>query len=222
MKKNIQTKQSFLKKVLDKLWTNKKFHKYSESQIDQDKNYITSPVDWTVAYSWKLWENWEFISKWWKTANLSELMWDKAKDFANFNYLNIYLSPKNRHFFCLPYDSKIINTFANNWKAICPIFIWIENFFNIEVFHKAITKNATLSSILETNFWKMWFIAVWSLNVNHIEFNYMAWENAKKWDYFGHFNLWSSVILIFPENFDILKKTWEKLVIWEKIVKIKN
>lgn len=215
-----QTKESFFKKTLDKLWINKKFHTFSESEICLDTNFITSPVDGTIAYFWNVWSSWEFISKWGKKVHLTELMWEKAKDFAGYKYINIYLSPKNRHFFVSPYEAKITKTFANNWKAFLPIFIWIENFLKLEVFHKAIISNATLSAIFETHFWKMCFIAVWSLNVNHIKFDFEEEKELKKWEKFWHFSLGSSVILIFPDNFEICKKEWESLVIGERLVEV--
>lgn len=214
-----QTKESIIKKLLDKLWINKKFYKYSESKIDYDETKITSPVDWTVAYSWVLWETGEFISKWWKKVSLEKLLWKYWKDFSQNKYLNIYLSPKNRHFFCFPYDCKIKEIYSNDWCAIIPIFIWIENIFNIEVFHKAILSNATISIIMETKFWDICFIAVWSLNVNHIKVECEKWQIWKKWELFWHFSLWSSVIIIFPKELEILKKDWDKLVIWEEIIK---
>lgn len=220
MKKKIKTKESFLKKILDKLLVNKIFNKYSDSNICYDNNYIVSPVDWNIANIWKISKNWEFISKWWKKVNLNILIWEKSKNFQDYTYINIYLSPKNRHFFTMPYDWKIINTFPNNWTAIFPLFIWIENFFKIEVFHKAIIKNATISSIIETSFWNIWFIAVWSLNVNHIIFEYKNEKKLKKWEKFGHFSLWSSVILIIPSSYEIIKKQKESVKIWEKLVKI--
>ena len=216
----MQTKESLLKKVFDKIWINKKFYKYSESKIDYDKDYLVSPVDWKIAYFGNLWNNWEFISKWWKKAELEKLLSEESINFANYKYLNIYLSPKNRHFFCFPFDVKIKKIFCHNGTSIFPIFIWIENIFKIEVFHKAILSNATISVIMETDFWDICFIAVWSLNVNHINIDYKEWESWKTWEKFWNFSLGSSIILIFPESFEIIKNAWDDLVIWEKIIKI--
>jgi hypothetical protein len=52
----------------------------------------------------------------------------------------------------MPYDGKISKVFPHNGKAIFPIFIGIENILKIEVFHKAILSNATLSHIINTSF----------------------------------------------------------------------
>lgn len=215
-----KTKKSLLNKILDKMGINEKFHKFSENIIDTDTNFITSPVDWTIAYTWKLWQTWEFISKWWKIVSLKELIWDEALKFSHHNYINIYLSPKNRHFFTMPYEGKITKVFPHNGKSLFPIFIGIENIFKIEVFHRAILSNATMTALIDTDFWKIGFIAVWSLNVNHIELSFEENSVLKKWETFGHFSLWSSVILIFPKNYVSLKNEWEKLIIGEKIIKI--
>lgn len=218
--KKIETRKKIITKIFDKIWINKKFYNFSESKINTDEKYITSPVDWTIAYMWKIWVQWEFISKWWKKVDLGNLIWENAVLFSDYNYLNIYLSPLNRHFFTMPYDGKIEKVFPHNGKAFFPIFLWIENILKIEVFHKAIIANATLSILIDTSFWKLCFIAVWSLNVNHIELSFEENSVLKKWETFGHFSLWSSVILIFPNNFKVLKNEWEHLKIGEKIIEI--
>jgi hypothetical protein len=66
----------------------------------------------------------------------------------------------------------------------------------------------------------MCFIAVWSLNVNHIKSDFEEGKVLKKWEMFGNFSLWSSIILIFPNNFKSLKNQWESLKIGEKIIEI--
>jgi len=216
----IKTKKWVFNKIFDKFGLNKKFCEYSESEINIDKKLIVSPCDSKIANLWKINEKWSFISKWWKEAFLWEILWDEINDFKNNKYINFYLSPKNRHFFTMPYDWKIEKIYKNDWKAIIPLCIWIENFLNIEVFHKAIIKNATLSYVISTEIWKLLVIAVWSLNVNHIASKCSEWDSLKKWDMLWHFSLWSSVIMIYPEKYTDIKKDLDDVVIWEWVVEI--
>jgi hypothetical protein len=52
----------------------------------------------------------------------------------------------------MPYEGKITKVFPHNGKAIFPIFIGIENMLKIEVFHKAILSNATMTTLIDTDF----------------------------------------------------------------------
>ena len=110
------TKPTFLEKLANLTKLNSKFHKYQKDKINQDNSIIISPVQAKLIYQGKITEDNELISKFNKKINLKETLGEKANLFSNGFYMNFYLSPKDKHYWRIPYDSKHISTKINNGK----------------------------------------------------------------------------------------------------------
>jgi len=231
-KKNIQlpekktlhsTKTSVVGKVAGKLGVNKKFHKFQDDQIEQDPNFIISPVDAKLVATGSIKEDGVIISKSKKEIILSEIIGEKANLFSGGFYLNFYLSPKNRHYWRIPYDSKLISMILNQGKAFIPVFIGLDKIFkNKDYFKKAIKKNASVGMIFQTKNFPFVMIPVGSLNVNGIHVLDENDGDYKKGDIGGYFSVGSSMLLCFPKSSLVsLVKINDHVKIGQNIVRVK-
>ncbi|MEA1925819.1 MAG: phosphatidylserine decarboxylase [Patescibacteria group bacterium] len=169
----------------------------SDDKIDQDDSVIISPTEAKLTYTGKIETGGQLISKFGKKIGLAEILEEKANLFKNGSYFNFYLSPKNKHYWRIPCDSKLVSTKVNNGKARIPIVIGLEKFFpGTDFFEKAIKSNAAIGSVFQTKNFPYAIIAVGSLNVNSIRT--IKKDYFKKGDIGGYFNLGSSILLCFP------------------------
>lgn len=201
---SLSTRISWFSRLYTFLWWNKRFHEVSPVFPDLRSDIFTSPVDATVAYTGVLWEDGSFISKHKKIVSLDSLLEGDAQKFAGWQYINLYLSPKNRHFFVTPYAGILTHAFIQNGTAILPICTGIETVFGIEIFYRAILSNATITTRWTHENLQWICIAVGSLNVNHIDCIVPSDTQRKKWEYFGKFFLGSSMIVIIPPEWELL------------------
>jgi phosphatidylserine decarboxylase len=213
----MQTKNSLLGKLLDLLGINKKFSKYSSFNLSRNSKLV-SPVEAKVAEIGDIKSDGKIISKNGKVIKLNYLIGKYAKEFTNGSYINFYLSPKNKHFWVTPCEGKFIYTQKNEGKSLIPVFIGIENILGIEIFHKAVIKNASISSIFKNKNKKIAMIAVGSLNVNRIHTNYEEKKNYSKGTPCGHFSLGSSMILCFQNKPKFRIKKGDKVSIGQAII----
>ena len=214
----IQTKQSILWKIYSRLWINKKFCHFSESIIDYSKDIFISPCDAKIQFQWDINNEWKLIWKHGKTVCLQRIYWDKTKSFKWYSYLSLYLSPANRHFFVAPESWKITYINWHNWDAKIPYVMALEKYW-IPVFREYIEHNAAMWYTIKTEFTKLWMIALWSLNVNHIVSDYSIWDTIQRWQKIGHFLMGSGIILLYPSHREAIKKVWDAVNIWEWIIK---
>jgi len=198
----IETKNSLIGKLFDVIGINKAFHKYEQVKIDNGAT-IVSPVEAKVAHIGKIDSEGNIISKNNKKVNLKLLIQEYSQNFYKGVYINFYLSPNNKHFWVTPCEGSFIYTQKNEGKSKFPIFLGLENIFGIEMFSKAVKKNASISSILQTKDFMIAMIAVGSLNVNRIHTDYKERINYEKGTPCGYFSLGSSMLLCFsnPQNF---------------------
>ena len=196
---NYSTKRTFLERFASFIGINQRFHRCQKDNINLDSSVLISPVEAKLVCIGKIEKSGKLISKFGKRINLKETIGENANLFTNGFYLNFYLSPKNKHYWRIPYDSEIISTKVNNGKAKIPVIIGLEKFFpGTDFFEKAIKKNASIGSVFKTNKFYYAMIAVGSLNVNSI--NIIKKDIFKKGDIGGYFNLGSSMLLCFSKG----------------------
>jgi len=212
----IATNNSFLGKIMDFSGINKLFHKYEQIKINNHATII-SPVEAKVAHIGKINFDGNIISKNNKKINLKLLIGKYSQKFCNGAYINFYLNPNNKHFWVIPCDGNFIYTQKNEGKSKLPAFIGLENLFGIEMFSKAVKRNASIGSVLQTKNSLIAMIAVGSLNVNRIHIDYEKGIKYQKGTPCGYFSLGSSMLLCFSnhENFSI--KQGDLIKIGEKL-----
>lgn len=217
------TKESFVEKIADFFGINDKFHRYGEDKIDYDKKFIISPVEATLTYSNRIEKNKRMMLKSKKDAYLEDVLGGFANLFLEGFYLNFYLSPKNKHYWRIPYDSRLVYTILNEGIAENNIFSYLERIFMKECyFEKAIKKNASISSIMQADNFLFAMIAIGSLNVNKIHLIEKKYNVYKKGDVGGYFSIGSSMMLCFPkDSMDLLTEIGKKVNIGEPIIKLR-
>ncbi len=216
------TKPSFLGKIIERCGLNRKFHKLGSDKIDRDNSIIVSPAEATLTYTGKIEIGGQLISKFGKKIDLTESLGKKASLFKEGSYFNFYLSPKNKHYWRIPYDGQLVLTKVNNGRVRIPIVIGLEKFFpGTDFFEKAIKSNAAIGSVFQTKNFPYAIIAVGSLNVNSI--CTVKKDYFKKGDVGGYFNLGSSLLLCFP-NYPLtpLISAKTKVKIGEPLIKIRE
>ncbi len=217
------TKRSFIEKIADFFGINDKFHRYREDKINYDKKFIISPVEATLTYSNRIEKNKRMMLKSKKEAYLEDILGEFANLFSEGFYLNFYLSPKNKHYWRIPYDSRLAYTIINEGIAKNNIFSYLERLFREEYyFEKAIKKNASISSIMQADNFLFAMIAIGSLNVNKIHLIKKKYDTYQKGDIGGYFSIGSSMMLCFPRYpMDLLSEIGKKVNIGEPIIKLK-
>jgi len=218
------TTPTFLEKLANLIKINQRFHKYQKDKINQDSSIFISPVQAKLIYQGRINKNNALISKFNKQINLQKTLGEKGDLFSNGFYMTFYLSPKDKHYWRIPYNSKPISTKVNNGKSKMPIITGLENFFpKTDFFEKSIKNNATIGTIYQTTDFPYAMIVVGSLNVNSI--HTIKKDYFKKGEIAGYFNLGSSMLLCFPEqnikNLRVLIDEGDKVNIGEGIIKIK-
>ncbi len=200
----LSTKNSLVGRITDYLGVNKKFHKYEKIDIDSKDSAIISPVEAKVMHIGKIEKNGMLISKHNKKVLLKDIIGDYSSKFLGSNYINFYLSPSNKHFWVTPYTGEFTHTQKNEGKSWPPVFIGLENIFGIEMFSKAVKKNASIGSIFQTKDFPLAMVAIGSLNVNRIHTDYEQMKTYKKGSPCGYFSMGSSMLLCFPNNMEFL------------------
>jgi len=218
---NYSTTPSLLEKIANLTKLNSKFHRYQQDKINQDDSVIISPVEATLIYIGRIEKAGQLISKFNKEINLQQTIGKQAELFSNGFYMNFYLSPRDKHYWRIPYESKLISTKVNNGKAKIPIIIGLERFFpKTDFLEKAIKRNASVGSVFQTKGFPYAIIAIGSLNVNSI--HTIKKDYFQKGDIGGYFNLGSSMLLCFPKSleFKLLIKSQTKVDIGKEVIKI--
>ena len=215
---NQETNNSLIGKIADSLGLNKKFHHYKETNIDPLDMALISPAEGKVIHIGNINDDGILISKHNKEVRLKELIGEYYKQFTGGKYINIYLSPLNDHYWVAPYDGKFIYTQKNKGTAVFPVYIGLENLLGIEMFSKAVKKNASIGSVFQTDKFPIAIIAVGSLNVNRIYTDYEEQKNYQKGTPCGYFSIGSSMLLCFPDYLKILVEKGDKIKIGQRIL----
>jgi phosphatidylserine decarboxylase len=214
----LSTRNTLLGKIADKIGLNKNFNKYTKVNFDPDDNAVISPVESKVMQIGNINQDGLLISKSNKEVLLSHFIGDYAKQFLGGRYINFYLNPSNKHFWVTPYDGKFIYTQKNEGKSWLPVFIGLENLLGIEMFSRAVKKNASIGSVFQTKDFQMAVIAVGSLNVNRITIDYDEMQEYKKGTPCGYFSIGSSLLLCFPPYLEILVEENTNVKIGQRIL----
>ena len=212
------TNNSLIGKIADWIGLNKKFHQTQDIVIDSLDKALISPVEGKVVHIGNIDNNGMLISKHDKKIHLKELIGGNYPQFVGGKYINVYLSPNNIHYWITPTDGEFVYTQQNKGKAIVPIFIGLEYLIGIEVFSKAVKKNASIGSIFKTKNFSLAMIAVGSLNVNRIYTDYEEMRTYKKGTPCGYFSIGSSMLLCFPDNLDVLVNSGENVNMGQRIL----
>jgi len=212
------TNNSLIGKLADSLGINKKFHQYKEINIDPLDKALISPVEGKVAHIGNINTGGILISKNNKQIGLKELIGENYKQFINGKYINIYLSPLDDHYWVTPDDGIFIYKQRNTGKAVLPVFVGLESLLGIEMFSKAVKKNASIGSVFQTDEFSLAMIAVGSLNVNRIYTDYEEKRYYKKGTPCGYFSIGSSMLICFPYYLNILVEKGDHLKIGQRIL----
>jgi phosphatidylserine decarboxylase len=222
------TKESPFKHIADTFGINARFHKKEDhNNIDPSLEYVSSPAEATLFYHGKIDREGYILSKHKKRIELEKLIGKYADTFQDGIYLNMYLSPKNKHYFIFPYDGNVEYIQKNESKAFIPVMIGLDNIFgNQRWFSKAAERNASVGMVIDAKKFSYAMIAVGSLNVNHITVKCETGKKYHKGDYAGHFSVGSTILLCFDksfkENSKLLIKNGDKKGIGDKIIKINS
>ena len=200
----LSTKNSLFGRIADYVGLNKNFHQYQKIDVGPDDSALISPVEGRVVHIGNIDENGVLISKHNKKVQLEDLIGNHYNQFVGGKFINIYLSPNNLHFWVTPCDGMFTYTQKNEGKSIIPIYIGLEYLLGIEMFSKAVKRNATIGSVFQTGKFSIAMIAVGSLNVNRIHTDYEEMQNYKKGTPCGYFSIGSSMLLCFPNHLKVL------------------
>ncbi len=214
----LSTKNSLVGKIADYLGLNKNFHEYTKTNIDTNDTAVISPVEAKVMHIGNIDPKGMLISKNNKEIRLEELIGNYANQFVDGKYINFYLSPSNKHFWVTPYNGTFIYTQKNEGKSWLPVYTGLENILGIEMFSKAVKKNASIGSIFQTEDFPIAMIAVGSLNVNRIHTDYEEMRNYNKGTPCGYFSIGSSMLLCFPNHLKILIDEKSNVKIGQRIL----
>lgn len=188
--------------------------KPSARSIASDPNKIISPVDGKIWQIGKIDDN-QLIHAKGKGFTLEQLLADKedAQKFQNGNFSVLYLAPHNYHRIHMPIAGKLVSMryIPGNLFSVSPKVVnHIPDLF---------ARNERVVAIFDTEIGEVAVIFVGAVIVGSIE---TSWEGVitpnqkheiKNWDYqnknisfergaeIGRFNLGSTVILLFPENY---------------------
>ncbi len=213
----LSTKNSLIGRFADSLRINKRFHKHKRIRVDED-SLIVSPVEAKVAHIGEINEQGELLSKRDKKVLLKNFIGDYAGEFVGERYFNFYLNPFNTHFWITPCEGRFVYTQKNEGKSVLPVFIGLENILGVEMFSKAVKRNASIGSVFETREFPLAMIAVGSLNVNRIHVNYEEGEVYEKGHPCGYFSIGSSMLLCFPRYLKVLVEKGHTLRIGQRIL----
>jgi len=214
----LSTRNSLLGKIADNLNLNKKFSRYTNIFIDPTDTAIVSPVEAKVMQIGSIDRNGILISKNNKEILLIDLIGRYANQFLGYKYINFYLNPSNKHFWITPCNGIFIYTQMNEGKSWFPVYVGLENLLGIEVFSKAVKKNASIGSVFKTKNFMLAMIAVGSLNVNRIHINYEEMQYYKKGTPCGYFSIGSSLLLCFPDHLKFLIEEKSNVEIGQRIL----
>jgi len=207
-----------LGKIADNFNLNKKFSRYTNIFIDPTDAAIVSPVEAKVMQIGSIDRNGILVSKNNKEILLNDLIGRYANQFLGYKYINFYLNPSNKHFWITPCNGIFIYTQMNEGKSWFPVYVGLENLLGIEVFSKAVKKNASIGSVFKTKNFMLAMIAVGSLNVNRIHINYEEMQYYKKGTPCGYFSIGSSLLLCFPDHLKFLIEEKSNVEIGQRIL----
>jgi len=214
----LSTRNSLLGKIADNFNLNKKFSRYTNIFIDPTDAAIVSPVEAKVMQIGSIDRNGILVSKNNKEILLNDLIGRYANQFLGYKYINFYLNPSNKHFWITPCNGIFIYTQMNEGKSWFPVYVGLENLLGIEVFSKAVKKNASIGSVFKTKNFMLAMIAVGSLNVNRIHINYEEMQYYKKGTPCGYFSIGSSLLLCFPDHLKFLIEEKSNVKIGQRIL----
>jgi len=212
------TNNSLVGKIADYLGLNNKFHEYAKIITEPKDTAVISPVEAKVMHIGNIDPKGMLISKNNKEIRLEELIGNYADQFLDGKFINFYLSPSNKHFWVTPYDGMFTYTQKNEGKSWLPVYTGLENILGIEMFSKAVKRNASIGSVFQTEDFPLAMIAVGSLNVNRIHTDYEEMQNYKKGTPCGYFSIGSSMLLCFPNHLKILIDEKSNIKIGERIL----
>lgn len=231
--REISTKESWLKKQADRSGINRKFHRPVKDRLNPSLEYFASPAQAIIAWHDNIGESGYIISKHKKVVALEKIIGDYSEIFRGGTYINMYLAPKDKHYFRIPYDGTIEYMQMNDgktkyfWEAA---MIGLDNWLgNTKMFAKAIDQNATVGIVIKAKHFHYALIAVGSLNVNNITLRCEEGKRYRKGYRAGYFSVGSTVVLCFDKSLkknidyeEIPIKDGVKVNVGDDLLKIKG
>lgn len=214
----LSTKNSLIGRIADHAGLNEKFHRYKKINIDPNDSALISPVEGKVVYIGKIDKKGTLISKHNNEVRLEELIGNYSNLFEGGKYINFYLSAFNLHFWVTACDGMFTYTQKNEGRSVIPIYIGLEYLLGIEMFSKAIKRNASIASVFQTKNFPIAMIAIGSLNVNRIHTDYEEMKNYRKGTPCGYFSIGSSMLLCFPNHLETLVDEGSDVKIGQRIL----
>jgi len=214
------TRRTLIERVADFVGLNSRFHKYQENEIDWDDSVFVSPVEARLVYIGEIKRGGRLVSKLGRKVDLAGVV-DESDLFSDGFYMNFYLSPVDKHYWRIPYDSEVVSTKVNNGVARIPVITGLERIFpRANFFEKSIKKNATIGTVFRARDFSYAMIAVGSLNVNSI--HTIKKDCFKKGDIGGYFNFGSSMLLCFSKSMgnEFLVDVGDKVDVGEEILRL--
>ncbi len=217
---NYSTRYTLLERVADVIGLNSRFHKYRKDEINFDDSVVVSPVEAKVVCAEEIGEGGKLISKLGRKVDLSGVI-DRAGLFSGGSYINFYLSPMDKHYWRIPYNSEVVLTKVNDGVARIPVMTGFERVFSrTDFFERSIKSNATIGTVFRMKDFFYAMIAVGSLNVNSI--HTIKKDCFEKGDIGGYFNFGSSMLLCFSKSMGsgFLVEPGAKVDIGEEILRL--
>ena len=217
----METKTSRIWRIYDLLWWNRKFSEYSKSIIDMSFGALISPCDAQVKHMWTIDSDEYLITKYGRKVSIERFFWGNKTFSKDYSYMHLYLRPHDRHFFVAPCDGYIKDICCLHWDAYIPWIMALENIW-IPVFKKFIQHNAAISFTIQCDGFVLWYVAVWSLNVNRIFSDVRKGDVVRKWQKIWHFLMWSGITLLHPSSMSSSVCINQHILIWEEILDTKK
>jgi len=214
------TRHTLLERLADVIGLNSRFHKYRVDEVNFDDSVLVSPVEAKVVCVERIEEHGKLISKLGRKVDLSGVI-DRADLFSGGFYVNFYLSPMDKHYWRIPYNSEIVSTKVNEGVARIPVMTGLERIFpKTDFFERSIKKNATIGTVFRAQDFSYAIVAVGSLNVNSI--HTIKKDCFEKGDIGGYFNFGSSMLLCFSKSMgnEFLVDVGDKVDVGEEILRL--
>jgi len=169
------TTRKLLFRAANTLRINRYFHRLTPLKITAKETDLISPVEAklqaVVPYSH---DHICIIKN--KQINLTQQLGDDAHKFDNGTVCSFYLAPANKHFRLMPASGTVVHLHAQSGTAKYfqtllgaeKIIRHLPYLRHHNLLQKALTRNATHTTILKTPHGHLALIAIGSLGVNHI------------------------------------------------------
>ncbi|MFA9455921.1 phosphatidylserine decarboxylase [Halalkalibacter sp. AB-rgal2] len=168
--------------------------KVGSREVDRRDHAIVSPVDGVVAQVGQLNEGESFLIKG-QVYKLEEMLESqkKAKEYANGQYVVLYLSPSHYHRIHAPVTATVRERWSLGKKSY-PV-----NEYGLTYGKRPLSRNFRIVTEVEVNAKSLALVKVGAMNINTIELTNQK-QNVEKGEELGYFSFGSTVVLLAEEG----------------------